>query len=168
LRAQISNIVQVNFVQVNASFKPYLPPPSPLQLKALRQFLTAGFIDHVAARRDVVDKRAATGVKVASARGVAYRAMNIEEDVFIHPSSALFQQSPPQWVVYQEVVRTSKVWLKGVTVINPSWLPTLGPPLCTYSKPLDLPPSAKKLGSELKIVTPRFGPQGWELPNVKL
>lgn len=79
----------------------------------MRQLLTAGFIDHIAARKDVVDKRAATGTKVASSHGVHYRAMNIEEDVFIHPSSAIAQQTAPEWIVYQDVVRTSKVWLKG-------------------------------------------------------
>jgi len=168
LRAQISNIVQSNFRGVDAGFDPKLPPPNPTQLKALRQFITAGFIDHVAARKDLVDRRAATGTRLATSRGVPYRAVSIGEDVFIHPSSAIFEQSPPDWVVFHEVLRTSKVWLKGVTVIHPSWLPKLGPSLCTFSKPLDLPPSAKKMGSVIKIVTPRFGPHGWELPNMKL
>ncbi|KAG9035596.1 putative ATP-dependent RNA helicase DHR1 [Tulasnella sp. JGI-2019a] len=170
LRAQISYIVQANFSAASAEFNSTrkLPPPSTIQLKALRQFLTAGFIDHVAARKDVVDKRAATGTKVTSSRGVPYRAMDIEEDVFIHPSSIIAQQTAPEWIVYQDVVRTGKVWLKGVTIINPAWLPSLGPSLCTFSKPLELPASAKKLGSELKVVTPHFGPQAWSLPNVRL
>ncbi|KAG8862402.1 putative ATP-dependent RNA helicase DHR1 [Tulasnella sp. 330] len=168
LRAQISYIVQANFPAVDAGFNPKLPPPAAIQLKALRQFLTAGFIDHIAARKDVLDKRMATGTKVASSRGVSYRAMGIEEDVYIHPSSTLFQQAAPEWIVYQDVVRTSKVWLRGVTVINPAWLPTLGPSLCTFSKPLDLPASAKKLGSEVHIVTPHFGPQRWCLPSFRL
>lgn len=39
--------------------------------------------------------------------------MGIDEDVFIHPSSVLFSASPPQYIVYHEVVRSSQVWIKG-------------------------------------------------------
>ncbi|KIO20952.1 hypothetical protein M407DRAFT_10632 [Tulasnella calospora MUT 4182] len=168
LRAQLSHIVQANFDGIDADFSPKMPPPSNSHLKALRQLITSGFIDRVAVRKDVADKAFATGDKMASCRNIAYRSMEIDEDVFIHPSSVIFHDTPPEWIVFQEVVRTSRVYVKGITVINPSWLPTLGPSFCTYSKPLGLPASMKKLGAELKIVTPRFGPHGWHLPNIKL
>ncbi|KIO19381.1 hypothetical protein M407DRAFT_30988 [Tulasnella calospora MUT 4182] len=168
LGAQLSHIVQANFDGVDADFSPKMPPPSNSHLKALRQLITSGFIDRVAVRKDVADKAFATGDKMASCRNIAYRSMEIDEDVFIHPSSVIFHDTPPEWIVFQEVARTSRVYVKGITVINPSWLPTLGPSFCTYSKPLGLPASMKKLGAELKIVTPRFGPHGWHLPNVKL
>ncbi|KAG9051688.1 putative ATP-dependent RNA helicase DHR1 [Tulasnella sp. UAMH 9824] len=168
LRAQLSHIVQANFDGVDADFSPKMPPPTNTQLKALRQLITSGFIDRVAVRKDVADKALATGDKMRSCRNIAYRSMEIDEDVFIHPSSVIFHDTPPEWVVFQEVVRTSRVYVKGITVINPAWLPTLGPSLCTYSKPLGLPDSMKKLGADLKIVTPRFGPHGWPLPNIKL
>ncbi|KAG9013562.1 putative ATP-dependent RNA helicase DHR1 [Tulasnella sp. 427] len=166
LRAQLSHIVQANFSGVDAGFSPQMEPPNNTQV--LRQLITAGFIDRVAARKDIVDKSLATGKQMASCRNIPYQAIDIDEDVFIHPSSVVFHNSPPEWIVFQEVVRTSKVYVKGVTVINPAWLPSLGPTLCTYSKPLDLPASMKKLGADLKIVTPRFGPRGWQLPNMKL
>jgi ATP-dependent RNA helicase DHX37/DHR1 len=78
--------------------------------------LTASFIDQVAVRKDLVEE--ATGNKLLTSRGVAYRAIGIEEDVFIHPSSVMFSASPPQYLVYHEVVRSSQVWIKGE--ISPS------------------------------------------------
>ncbi|KAH7928402.1 P-loop containing nucleoside triphosphate hydrolase protein [Leucogyrophana mollusca] len=161
LRAQISNIVEVNFPGVDAGFASDLRPPSDKQIKVLRQLLAAAFIDQVAARKDLVEKRSSSGVKFATANGVPYRAMGISEDVFIHPSSVLANGPPPDYIVFHEIVRTNRPWLKGLTVINPAWLPTLGKPtLCTFSKP------AKNTAGTLMAI-PRFGPDGWELAPVK-
>lgn len=79
----------------------------------LRQLLTAAFIDQVAIRKDLVEKDSA-GNKYATAKGVPYKTLGISEDVFIHPGSILYNSPPPDFVVYQEVVRTSQVWIKGV------------------------------------------------------
>ncbi|KAJ3895464.1 P-loop containing nucleoside triphosphate hydrolase protein [Lentinula edodes] len=161
LRAQISNIVQTNFLGIDAGFVPNLKPPSDLQIKVLRQLLTAAFIDQVAVRKDRIDKNAASGVQYASAQGVAYKALGITEDVFIHPSSVLFKNTPPEYLIFNEVVRTSQVWLKGLTVINPAWLSSLGKSsLCTFSKPT-------KNSAGILTVVPHFGPDGWELPPIK-
>ncbi|KAG6839336.1 hypothetical protein C0991_003507, partial [Blastosporella zonata] len=129
-------------------------------LKVLRQLLAAGFIDQVAIRKDRVDPSSASA-QYATSKGIPYRALGIAEDVFIHPSSVLANMSPPEYVVFNEVVRTSRIWLKGLTVINPAWLSSLGKPsLCTFSKP------TKNMEGVLMTV-PRFGPDGWELPPVK-
>ena len=82
-----------------------------LQVKVLCQLLTASFIDQVAIRKDLVEE--ATGNKFLTSKGVPYRAIGIEEDVFIHPSSVMFSASPPQYLVYHEVVQSNRVWLKG-------------------------------------------------------
>lgn len=84
-----------------------------LQLKVLRQLLAAAFIDQVAVRKDIAQKKSATGVQCTTAKGVPYRAMGVQEDVFIHPSSVLSQSSPPDYIVFTEIVRTTKPWLKG-------------------------------------------------------
>jgi ATP-dependent RNA helicase DHX37/DHR1 len=84
-----------------------------MQLKILRQLLAAGFVDQVAARKDLVDKATASGNKYTTAKGVAYRAIGVQEDVFIHPSSVLANSTPPDYIVFHEIVRTSRVWLKG-------------------------------------------------------
>ncbi|KZT60313.1 P-loop containing nucleoside triphosphate hydrolase protein [Calocera cornea HHB12733] len=178
LRAQITAIVRANFGDIVPPFAPRLDPPSEVQLKALRQLLTAGFVDHVAVRKDVAYPASATGAKYASCRGVAYRALGVDEDVFVHPSSVLFHGLPPEYLLFLEVVRTSKPYIKTLTVVNPAWLATLGRSLCTFSKPMQLPPGAGALGGgKLKAarlggetrqvhVVPRFGPAGWELPPV--
>lgn len=84
-----------------------------MQLKVLRQLLTAALIDQVAVRKDKVTKDTASGQQYSTSRGVPYRASGIDEDVFIHPSSVLAGQPPPDFVVFVEVVRTTKVWIKG-------------------------------------------------------
>jgi ATP-dependent RNA helicase DHX37/DHR1 len=148
-----------------------------LQLKIIRQAIAAGFIDQVAVRKDRADKASSTGVQSATSKAVPYKALGIAEDVFIHPSSVLADMSPPEYIVFNEVVRSSRVWLKGksafpscfqlvvyedlgLTVVNPAWLSSLGKPsLCTFSKPV-------KNTSGVMMVIPKFGPDGWELPAV--
>ncbi|KAJ7212117.1 P-loop containing nucleoside triphosphate hydrolase protein [Mycena pura] len=159
LRAQISNIVQANFPSAGTGFVPKLVPPNELQLKVLRQLLTAGFVDQVAVRKDRLDNSSA-GLKYTTCKGVSYRAMGVPEDVFIHPSSVLANREPPEYVVFSELIRTTRVWIKGVTVVNPAWLSSLATSLCTFSKP------TKSINGELMVV-PRFGSDGWELPAIK-
>ena len=48
--------------------------------------LTAGFIDQVAVRKDLVEKSTKTGKIFASSRGVPYKALGVSENIFIHPS----------------------------------------------------------------------------------
>ncbi|KAI0283970.1 P-loop containing nucleoside triphosphate hydrolase protein [Russula aff. rugulosa BPL654] len=148
LRAQISNIVRTNFPDADVGFTSKLPPPRDIQLRVLRQLITSCFVDHVAVRKELVEKDSATGVQRTTAKGVPYRTIGISDDVYIHPSSVLATTSPPpDYVVYHEVVQTSRVWLKGKS-------------LCTFSKPFK-----NKAGD--MMVTPKFGPDGWELPPVK-
>ncbi|KAF4617551.1 hypothetical protein D9613_006038 [Agrocybe pediades] len=161
LRAQISSIVHTNFPATDPNFVPNLAPPNDFQLKVLRQLLTAGFIDQVAVRKDLVDKNESSGTQYSTSKNVAYRALGIQEDVYIHPSSLLAGSSPPDFLVYHEVVRTAKVYLKGLTKINPTWLSSLGKnTLCTFSKPIK-----NNVGTLMTI--PKFGPDGWELPAIK-
>lgn len=77
----------------------------------LRQILCSAFIDHVAVRKDLV-QRTTVGIHTM-AKDVPYRAMGIEEDVFIHPNSILFERNPPDYLIFHEIVRSSKLWLKG-------------------------------------------------------
>ncbi|CAE6445157.1 unnamed protein product [Rhizoctonia solani] len=159
LREQITHIVISAFPETEKELSGTMKPPSDYQIKLLQQIITSGFIDQIAVRKDHIEKQ--TGVKRTSARGVPYQAIGVKEDTFIHPSSVLFSSSPPDFVAFQDVVRTSRVWLKVVTRVNPSWLPTLGPSLSTYSKPLKITAAAK--AGKIAVV-PRFGPYEWELP----
>lgn len=52
----------------------------------------------------------------------------IREAVFIHPASALFSIQPkPQWVIYHEVVKTKKAYMRAVAIIEPTWLKKYAP-----------------------------------------
>ncbi|BGP37169.1 putative ATP-dependent RNA helicase DHR1 [Rhodotorula kratochvilovae] len=180
LRMQISRIVQSTFPGVDAGFVPKLAPPNETQLKVLRQLITAAFIDQVAIRKDLVDKTSNMSFsKAASTRGVQYRSFGIDEDLFIHPSSNLFHHAPPEFIVYNELHRTHKVWLKTITKVNPAWLPVLGRPMCTFSKPVET--AAQALAAKAAttasgasdtrtiFVVPRFGPGvGIELKPVQM
>jgi len=114
LRAQIGNIVRVNFPASDPKIFDKLPPPSDFQLKVLRQLLAASFIDQVAIRKDRIDNTSSSrGAQFANSKGIPYRAVGIPEDVFIHPSSVLIDEVPPEFVVFHELVRTSKPYMKG-------------------------------------------------------
>lgn len=133
--------------------------------------MTAGFIDQIAVRLDLTQNKPA---KFISCRNVAYRASHVDEEVFIHPSSSLFHRPPPDFIVFQEVVRTSRPWLKGITKINPAWLSELGKGMCSYSRPMEV---GVKAGGRVKevmdgerevVVVPRFEGLGVDLPPVKM
>ena len=46
--------------------------------------------------------------------------------IYIHPSSSLFNK-PPEWVVYHELVFTSKEYMRDSTAIQPEWLIDVAP-----------------------------------------
>jgi ATP-dependent RNA helicase DHX37/DHR1 len=83
------------------------------QIKILRQLLTAGFIDQIAVRKDLVERNSSTGIQYTTSRGVAYKALGIVQDVFIHPASVLASGPPPDYLVYHEVVQTARIYIKG-------------------------------------------------------
>ncbi|RKP24179.1 hypothetical protein SYNPS1DRAFT_23730 [Syncephalis pseudoplumigaleata] len=48
------------------------------------------------------------------------------QDVYIHPSSALFEVNP-KWVIYYELVLTSKEYIRQVMDIKAEWLVEAAP-----------------------------------------
>lgn len=89
----------------------------------------------------------------------------MEDSVFLHPSSALAREAP-DFVVYNEIIKTARPYMWGVTGVQAKWLVTHATPLCTFSKPLvDPPPWYDPLTDEvMSWVSPSFGPHLWELP----
>ncbi|WWC86272.1 uncharacterized protein L201_001145 [Kwoniella dendrophila CBS 6074] len=158
LRNQISAIANVPVDR--------LLPPNETQLKVLRQIITAGFIDQVAVREDLVLKKG--GFTYESTRGVKYRVSGLssitssstEEAIYIHPSSSLFHKSPPDFLIYTELTKnqsTGKTWLKGLTKINSNWLSSLGKNLCSFSKPLETSSSSTSAALRSKIIKNKDG-----------
>lgn len=71
----------------------------------VRKSITAGFFTHVA-RKDPKE---------------GYKTLVDNQTIYIHPSSALFNKAP-EWVVYHELVLTSKEYMRECTAIEPKWL----------------------------------------------
>lgn len=63
----------------------------------------------------------------------------MEEPVFMHSNSVL-RRKRPEWVIYQEVFETNKLYMRGITAIEPEWLPSYAPALCNLSQPVSDPP----------------------------
>jgi pre-mRNA-splicing factor ATP-dependent RNA helicase DHX38/PRP16 len=62
----------------------------------------------------------------------------------LHPSSSLFGLGYiPDYVVYHELVMTSKEYMQTVTAVDPEWLAELGSMVCDRaSLPMRLPHEA--------------------------
>ena len=56
-----------------------------------------------------------------------YRTVRDDHTLHIHPTSVLAVETPPAWVVFSELVRTTKDFMRDVTVIDPEWLYELAP-----------------------------------------
>ncbi|KAI5122467.1 hypothetical protein M0805_008778 [Coniferiporia weirii] len=68
--------------------------------------------------------------------GDSYRTLKTNQTVHIHPSSSLFQHQPPvKFILYYELVMTSKSYMRQVMEIKPSWLLEVAP---HFFKPADL------------------------------
>ncbi|KAF7331627.1 hypothetical protein MKEN_00042300 [Mycena kentingensis (nom. inval.)] len=55
-----------------------------------------------------------------------YKTLVEGTPVYIHPSSALFNRNP-EWVVYHELVLTTREYCHNVTAIEPKWLVEVAP-----------------------------------------
>ncbi|EFA81717.1 DEAD/DEAH box helicase [Heterostelium album PN500] len=132
-----------------------MSPPNATQELFIKQVITAGLIDQVARIHEV-----ATSYSMAE-----YRSCTNNVPVFIHPNSSL-SKATPNFVVYCDVIETSKPYMKLVSEVNPAWLATLGRPLCADFKPLDMPfpKYSAKRDKVICYVKPSFGVHSWELP----
>ena len=58
----------------------------------------------------------------------SYRTIKNAHSVHIHPSSVLFKEEvPPKWVLFHELVETTKEYMRQVIVIKPSYLMEVAP-----------------------------------------
>lgn len=58
--------------------------------------------------------------------GQSYRSAKTNQTVHIHPSSVLFGQKP-RWVIYYELVLTSKEFMRNCMSLQPEWLVEVAP-----------------------------------------
>jgi ATP-dependent RNA helicase DHX8/PRP22 len=96
IRKQLIAIMDRYKLEVRKSNKDY---------NSVRKAITSGFFIHVA-RKDPKE---------------GYKTLVDNQVIYIHPSSALFNKAP-EWVVYHELVLTSKEYMREVCAIDPKWL----------------------------------------------
>ncbi|CAO3590225.1 unnamed protein product [Absidia cylindrospora] len=94
-----------------------------------------------------------------------YKTLLEGTPVYIHPSSALFNKGP-EWVIYHEIVFTSKEYMREVTVIEPKWLTESAP---TFFKVADANKISKRKRQEkIEPLYNRYEkPDEWRLSKVK-
>jgi ATP-dependent RNA helicase DHX8/PRP22 len=93
----------------------------------VRKAIVSGFFSH-AAKKDPQE---------------GYRTLVDGQPVFIHPSSSLFH-TQPEWVMYHEVVLTTKEYMREVMAIESSWLVELAPRFFRVADPDKLSRRKKK------------------------
>ncbi|CAI5464562.1 unnamed protein product [Closterium sp. Yama58-4] len=86
------------------------PSSSSGDLDAIKKAITAGYFYHTARLQ----------------KNRTYRTVKNPQTVHIHPSSGLAQVLP-RWVVYHELVYTSKEFMRQVVEIKPEWLVEIAP-----------------------------------------
>ncbi|CAG08573.1 unnamed protein product, partial [Tetraodon nigroviridis] len=131
LRGQLTNAVNAVCPEMGTFVNPKMPPPTEQQVVCLRQIVLAGLGDHLARRvqaEDLLDPKWKNG----------YKTPLMDEPVFIHPTSALFK-TLPEFVVYQEIMETSKMYMKGVSAVEAEWIPRLLPQYCHFGATLEAP-----------------------------
>ncbi|KAF2077322.1 hypothetical protein CYY_001388 [Polysphondylium violaceum] len=98
---------------------------NPEDTESIRKCIASGFFYHTAR----LDK---TGL---------FRTTKHNQSVQIHPSSCLFQ-TPPKWVIYHELVFTTKEFMRQVSEIQPGWLVEIAP---HFYKPKDIDADTQKV-----------------------
>ncbi|XP_024180798.2 pre-mRNA-splicing factor ATP-dependent RNA helicase DEAH1-like [Rosa chinensis] len=79
-------------------------------LESIKKAITSGFFPHCARLR----------------KNGSYKIVKHQQVASIHPSSGLSQEFPT-WVLYHELVLTSKEYMRQVTELKPEWLLEIAP-----------------------------------------
>ncbi|KAK9768112.1 DEAH-box ATP-dependent RNA helicase prp22 [Basidiobolus ranarum] len=94
-----------------------------------------------------------------------YKTLVEGTPVYIHPSSSLFNKNP-EWVIYHELVLTTKEYMREIIAIEPKWLVEVAP---TFFKVADANKISKRKRQEK--IEPLYNkyekPNEWRLSRVK-
>ena len=193
LRRQITDLLRNNISAFSSlKYIEKLDPPTAKQVKALKQMVAAGFIDHIAIRADLSPTAPETRRKPTRAIDVPYltlqpshvRREDEDKSVYIHPSSPLAHLSPqecPQYIIYSYLQRAApsiegkipKTRVHALTDITGNQVAALakGTPLVDYGKPIK---EVRVTGDERECwVIPYLKAEGnlgigWPLPARKV
>ncbi|XP_040012235.1 probable ATP-dependent RNA helicase DHX37 [Xiphias gladius] len=162
LRGQLTNAVNAVCPEVGVFVDPKMVPPTEHQVVCLRQIVLAGLGDHIARRvqaEDILDPKWKNG----------YKTPLMDDPVFVHPTSALFK-TLPEFVVYQEIMETTKMYMRGVSAVEAEWVPQLLPQYCHFGPPLEspLPWFCSSAGTVRCHRSSTFFRVAWQLPAVEM
>ena len=112
---------------------------------SIRRCIVSGYFTH-AAKKDPQE---------------GYRTLVEGTPTYIHPSSALFNHNP-EWLVYHELVLTTKEYMRNTLAIDPKWLVELAPNFYRQADPTKL--SRRKRMERIEPLYDRFNPpDSWRL-----
>uniref|UniRef100_A0A1Y9J143 RNA helicase n=1 Tax=Anopheles quadriannulatus TaxID=34691 RepID=A0A1Y9J143_ANOQN len=176
LRIQLTNEVNANLLGMNLAVDPDMAPPTATQIRLLRQLLLIGNADQIARKLPESDIKLKTDARKLKH---AYNLPMIDEPVFLHASSVL-RREQPEWVCYQEAYEAivpgvvgeegsdkTKMFVRGITAIEPDWLPKFVPNVCNAIDVLEepIPPAYNAATDTIEChVRATFGKTSWELP----
>lgn len=90
-----------------------------------------------------------------------YKTQVDNQSVYIHPSSSLFNRQP-EWVVYHELVLTTKEYMREVIAIDPKWLVEFSPAFYKFSDKNKL--SKRKREQRIEPLYNRYEePNSWRI-----
>ncbi|XP_066925982.1 ATP-dependent RNA helicase DHX8-like [Clytia hemisphaerica] len=90
-----------------------------------------------------------------------YKTQVDNQSVYIHPSSSLFNRQP-EWVVYHELVLTTKEYMREVIAIDPKWLVEFSPAFYKFSDKNKL--SKRKKEQRIEPLYNRYEePNAWRI-----
>uniref|UniRef100_A0A0X3PV56 RNA helicase n=3 Tax=Schistocephalus solidus TaxID=70667 RepID=A0A0X3PV56_SCHSO len=101
-----------------------LPKSNPGDHISIRKALTAGFFYHT-----------------ARFTGNGYKTVKHNHTIHPHPNSALAEEQP-RWVIYHELVFTTKEFMRQVTEVEPRWLLEVAP---HYYKAKEIEETTRKM-----------------------
>ncbi|WWD09444.1 hypothetical protein V865_007568 [Kwoniella europaea PYCC6329] len=92
-------------------------------------------------------------------KGGGYRTTKNNHSVYVHPSSCLIgMQPPPRFILYYELVLTSKEYMRQCMPIEGSWLAELAPHYFNKNEIDQMLGSASKVKMPKAIEQPKVGP----------
>jgi ATP-dependent RNA helicase DHX8/PRP22 len=94
-----------------------------------------------------------------------YRTLVDSQVVFVHPSSAIYQRQP-EWLVYHELVFTTKEYMREVCAIDAKWLVEFAPSFFKFGNPTKLSKHKKEQKVE-PLYNKYEDPNDWRISRLK-
>jgi ATP-dependent RNA helicase DHX8/PRP22 len=116
----------------------------------VRKAIAAGYFRH-AAKKDPQE---------------GYKTLVEGTPVYIHPSSALHNRNP-EWVLYHELVMTTREYMREVIAIEPKWLTEVAPTFFKVVDPREM--SKRKRAEKIQPLFNKYEKEDeWRLSKMKL